>query len=110
MARAGADIKGIVSFHGLLGEPGTSPGASIKSKILVLHGWNDPMVPPEKIIAFTQEMTKEKADWQLHAYGGAMHAFTNPNANDPDFGTVYNKDADRRSWNAMQNFLSELFT
>ncbi|MEO1137518.1 MAG: dienelactone hydrolase family protein, partial [Pseudomonadota bacterium] len=47
--------------------------------------------------------------WQLHAYGGTLHAFTNPNANDPDFGTVYDADADRRSWKAMANFLEELF-
>jgi len=110
IARAGADIKGVVSFHGLLGKPGNRAGAKIKSKLLVLHGWDDPMVPPDDVVAFAKEMTDAGADWQLHAYGGTMHAFTNPEANDPGFGTVYNADADRRSWQAMTNFLAEIFT
>jgi dienelactone hydrolase len=109
IARAGADIKGVVSIHGLFGTPGNSPGATIKTKILALHGWDDPMAPPDDVIAFTKEMTEAGVDWQLHAYGGTMHAFTNPEANDPGFGTVYNPDADRRSWIAMANFLEELF-
>jgi len=109
IARAGADIKGVVSIHGLFGKPGNSPGATIKAKILALHGWDDPMAPPDDVIAFTKEMTEAGADWQLHAYGGTMHAFTNPEANDPGFGTVYNPDADRRSWIAMVNFLEEVF-
>ncbi len=108
MARAGADLKGVVSIHGLLGKP-DNPTKDIKAKILVLHGWDDPMVTPDNVVAFAEEMTSAKADWQIHAYGGTMHAFTNPAANDPDFGTVYNKDADRRSWTAMKNFLSEIF-
>ena len=106
MARAAANIKGVVSIHGLLGEPG---GDDIKAKVLALHGWDDPMVPPENVTAFAKEMTDAGADWQLHAYGQTMHAFTNPKANDPDFGTVYSKAADRRSWIAMKNFLAELF-
>jgi len=61
------------------------------------------------VIAFEQEMTKAGADWQLHTYGHTMHAFTNPVANNPDFGTVYQPDADRRSWLAMENFLTEVF-
>ncbi|MBL4618704.1 MAG: dienelactone hydrolase family protein [Marinicaulis sp.] len=108
MARGDADIKGVVSFHGLLGEPDNSK-ENIKAKILVLHGWDDPMVTSDNVVAFAAEMTNAKADWQIHAYGGTMHAFTNPAANDPDFGTVYDKDADRRSWTAMKNFLSEVF-
>jgi dienelactone hydrolase len=67
------------------------------------------MATPDDARAFAGEMTNAKADWQLHAYGGTMHAFTNPEGNDPDFGTVYQADADRRSWQAMQNFLAELF-
>ncbi len=109
LARAGADVKGVVSIHGLFGEPGVSPGKKITAKVLALHGWDDPMAPPEDVLKFSKEMTEEGADWQLHAYGGTMHAFTNPEANDPDFGTVYNPDADRRSWIAVKNFLSELF-
>jgi len=61
------------------------------------------------VIAFEQEMTRAGADWQLHAYGNTMHAFTNPLANDPGFGTVYQKEADRRSWQSMKNFLEEIF-
>lgn len=109
LARTGADIKGVVSFHGLLGAPGNIQGNAIKAKVLALHGHDDPMVPPEQVLAFEREMTAAGADWQLHAYGHTMHAFTNPVANNPDFGTVYQVDADRRSWQAMQNFLAELF-
>lgn len=109
IARAGADIAGVVSFHGLLGAPGNLNGQKITAKVLALHGWDDPMAPPTDVEALGAEMTKAKADWQLHAYGGVMHAFTNPAANDPDSGTVYNANADKRSWAAMRNFLSEIF-
>jgi dienelactone hydrolase len=109
LARSGADVNGIVSFHGLLGAPGNTSGNRIKAKVLALHGWDDPMAKPDQVLAFAEELTAMSADWQLHAYGSTMHAFTNPQANDPDFGTVYSADADRRSWNAMRNFLSEIF-
>lgn len=109
LARSGADIKGVVSFHGLLGAPGNTEGKQIKAKVLALHGHDDPMVPPEQVLAFEQEMTKAGADWQVHVYGNTMHAFTNPVANDPGFGTVYQVDADKRSWTAMKNFLAEVF-
>lgn len=109
LARTGADLKGVVSFHGLLSAPGNTQNNAIKAKILALHGHDDPMVPVEQVIAFEQEMTKAGADWQLHTFGHTMHAFTNPVANNPDFGTVYQPDADRRSWLAMENFLAEVF-
>ncbi|NOX83413.1 MAG: dienelactone hydrolase family protein [Alphaproteobacteria bacterium] len=109
IARTGADIKGVVSIHGLLGKPGNATGAKIKAKVLVLHGWDDPLVPPDDVVAFTKEMTEAGVDWQLHAYGGTMHAFTHPEANDPDNGMAYSADADRRSWAATANFLEELF-
>ncbi len=109
LARTGANLKGVVSFHGLLGAPGNTEGNLIKAKILALHGHDDPMVPVEQVIAFEKEMTLAGADWQLHTFGNTMHAFTNPVANNPDFGTVYQPDADRRSWLAMQNFLAEIF-
>jgi dienelactone hydrolase len=108
LARTGADLKGVVSFHGLLGAPGNTQGNTIKAKILALHGHDDPMVPAQQVLAFEQEMTKAGADWQLHTFGNTMHAFTNPVANNPDFGTVYKPDADRRSWLAMKNFLTEI--
>ncbi|MCK9620874.1 MAG: dienelactone hydrolase family protein [Methylobacter sp.] len=109
LARTGVDIKGVVSFHGLLDAPGNTQGNAITAKILVLHGRDDPMNPAEQVLAFEQEMTEAGADWQLHTYGHTMHAFTNPLANDPAFGTVYQPSADRRSWIAMQNFLAEIF-
>lgn len=109
LARSGADIRGVVSFHGLLGAPGNTEGNPIKAKVLALHGHDDPMVPPELVLAFEQEMTRAGADWQVHVYGKTMHAFTNPAANDPGFGTVYQGDADRRSWTTMKGFLEEVF-
>ena len=81
----------------------------IQAKVLVLHGERDPMVPLSMIDEFQQEMTEAQADWQLHSYGNAYHAFTNPDANDPDFGTQYNQNADKRSWQSMMNFFSEIF-
>ena len=109
LARTGVDIKGVVSFHGLLGAPDNTKGNKIKAKILALHGRDDPMVPPELVLAFQKEMTQADADWQLVTYGNTVHAFTNPVANDPDLGTVYQADADRRSWLAMRNFFAEIF-
>jgi dienelactone hydrolase len=109
LARTGADLKGVVSFHGLLGASGNTQGNVIKAKVLALHGHDDPMGPVEQVFAFEQEMTKAGADWQLHTFGNTMHAFTNPVANNPDFGTVYQPDADRRSWVMMENFLTEIF-
>lgn len=109
LARSGADIAGVVSFHGLFVPPDNIAKPDIKAKVLALHGNDDPMVPVEQVIALQQEMTEAGADWQLHVYGNTMHAFTNPIANDPDFGTVYQPLADQRSWLAMQNFLTEIF-
>jgi dienelactone hydrolase len=109
LARTGADIKGVVSFHGLLDVPDNAQGNKIKTKILALHGHDDPMVSPKQVLAFQEEMTQAGADWQFVTYGHTVHAFTNPVANDPDFGTIYQADADRRSWIAMQNFFAEIF-
>lgn len=110
LARGGADIGGIVSFHGALNAPKGQLTNKITAKILVLHGYDDPMVPPEHVIAFAQEMDAAKADWQIHLYGHAKHAFTNPEANDPDLGLAYNENADHRSWQTMKNFLTENFS
>jgi dienelactone hydrolase len=67
------------------------------------------MVPLDMVDEFQKEMTTANADWQLHSYGGTYHAFTNPEANDPEFGTQFNKDANRRSWDSMLNFFNEIF-
>ncbi len=109
LARTGAALKGVVSFHGLLGAPDNAQGNSIKAKILVLHGHDDPMGPVEQVIAFEEEMTNAGVDWQFHTFGNTLHAFTNPTANNPDFGTVFQPHADRRSWLLMENFLTEIF-
>ncbi len=109
LARTGADIKGVVSFHGLLNAPENLHNTAIKAKVLALHGYDDPMGLPAQTIEFQNEMTKAGADWQVHSYGHTVHAFTNPAANFPDAGMVYNATADRRSWLTMQNFLAEIF-
>ncbi len=108
MARSGADLRGVVSFHGLLSGPEGIANRQINSKILVLHGHDDPMVPPDQVLTFEQEMTAAGADWQLHAYGHTQHSFTNPEANNPDLGAAYQPDAARRSWASMQAFLGEV--
>ncbi len=106
LARSGADIRGVVSFHGLL-HPAGLPPAKITSKVLVLHGNDDPMAPTENVVAFGKEMTAANVDWQLHNYGGTLHAFTNPEANSPAAGMAYSSAADRRSWKSLLNFLEE---
>ena len=108
LARSGADIRGAISIHGLLLPNGLDP-RPIKARVLALHGYADPMVPPEQVVAFGKEMSDAGVDWQLHAYGGVLHAFTVPEANDPGFGTVYNAGAERRSWRALVDFLEEIF-
>jgi dienelactone hydrolase len=109
LARSGAALNGIVSFHGLLTPPPvTAAFPRIAARILVLHGYDDPMAPPEQVLALADELTAAGADWQIHAYGGTVHAFTNPIANNPAMGTVYREIADRRSWQSMTNFLTEV--
>ncbi|MEL6189861.1 MAG: dienelactone hydrolase family protein, partial [Myxococcota bacterium] len=107
MARMGLSLRGAVSFHGLLklGEPlATRP----QGRMLILHGQDDPMAPPEDVGQFAAEMKRVGGDWELHAYPGVVHSFTNPAAQDPSFGTVYDEGADRRSWAAMRRFLAEV--
>jgi dienelactone hydrolase len=109
LARSGADIKGVVSFHGLLGKPEHLESKKIKAKILALHGYDDPMVKPDLVHSFCQEMTEAGADWQMHMYGNVQHGFTNPQAHDADLGIFYNQVAEHRSWLAMTDFLQEIF-
>lgn len=108
LARSGADVLGVVSIHGILA-PGNTPIETVKAKVLCLHGHDDPMVPPDQVLAFETEMTAANVDWQLHAYGGTLHAFTNPGANNPDFGTLYNEVAEQRAYQTLANFLEEIF-
>jgi dienelactone hydrolase len=108
LARTGADLRGAVSFHGLFVPPPNTQGNRIKAKILVMHGFDDPLAPPEQMVALARELTAAGADWQIHAYGNTVHAFTNPRANDRAFGTLYDATADRRSWESLKNFLAEV--
>ena len=109
LARMGADLKGVVSFHGALATP-TPATEKPKAKILVLHGADDPNVSPQ-VPAFLEEMRKVNADWQFVQYGGAVHSFTVPEAGtDTAKGAAYNKSADRRSWEAMRAFFEEAFS
>ena len=110
IARTGEGIAGVVSIHGLFGAPGNTTGNTIKARVLALHGWDDPMTTPEDVNSLAAEMSALGADWQLHAYGNTMHAFTNPAANNREMGTVYDATADRRSWQAISNFLEEVFS
>ena len=109
LARTGADILGAASFHGLFSSPGNTGDNKISAKVLVMHGWDDPMATPDQVLSLADELSTMEADWQIHAYGNTMHAFTNPAADDRKMGTVYDADADRRSWQSLQLFLAEIF-
>lgn len=110
LARSGADLAGVVSFHGGLATPRPEDAKKIKGKVLVLHGGNDPNVPDPQLVAFMQEMRQAGVDWQVNIYGGAVHAFTNPaSGSNPASGAAYNERADRRSWQAMRLFFDEIF-
>ena len=109
IARTGADVAGVVSLHGIFAPPGNTAGHKITAKVLALHGWEDPLATPEDVVGLAHEMTSMGADWQIHAYGNTTHAFTNPAADDWDGGKQYSADADRRSWQATENFLAEIF-
>lgn len=105
LARSGEDVSAVISVHGLLFPSENNKNINIRSKILALHGNDDPMVSSDDILNFKTEMTENKADWQMHVYGNAMHAFTNPLANDKDFGIMYDNLISKRTWNIIDNFI-----
>jgi len=108
LARANAPLKAVASMHGLL-KPRPGDGSDpIKPKVTIFHGWDDPMAPPEDVTAIGKELTARQADWQLHAYGNAMHAFTNEHANDPDHGLQYQPVVARRAWASFRDYLEEV--
>lgn len=110
LARAGADVRGVVSFHGNLSSATPDDAKNSRAKILVLHGADDPNVPEGEVAAFESEMRAAKTDWQIVKYSGAVHGFTNSaNGNDPSKGVAYNAAADQRSWTAMRDFFQEIF-
>jgi len=109
LARSGADVAAAVSFHGLFDPPGLPP-RKIKAKVVAYHGWDDPMVPPEKVVALGQELTEAGSDWQIHAYGHVGHGFTNPHASTLQIeGVFYHQLAAERSWTSFISLLEELF-
>jgi dienelactone hydrolase len=109
LAREGADLKAVVSFHGGLSAGPEGEAERIRAKLLVLTGAVDPHVPDEAVTAFEDELRgAPEVDWQLVSYSGAMHAFTVPTANAPQFGAQYDERADRRSWTAMKEFFAEV--
>lgn len=110
LARSGALVKGVVSFHGGLDSPTPADGKNIKGMVLVLHGADDPFVPAKDIAAFEQEMKDAKVDYKLVSYPGAVHAFTQKAAgNDNSKGAAYNEAADKASWDEMKSFFTRIF-
>ena len=109
LARSGAAIAGAASFHGLFDPPGLPP-QPITAKVAAYHGWDDPMVPPEAVVALGDELTEAGADWQIHAYGHVGHGFTNPKAAEIGIaGVEYDARAARRAWASCDLFLAECF-
>jgi len=110
LARSGAEVLGTVSFHGSLDTPTPQDARNIRGKVLVLHGADDPNVPRAAVLALEDELTAAGVDWQVVLYSGAVHAFTQPSAGtDKSKGMAYDAGADRRSWQAMRDFLTEIF-
>lgn len=109
LARSGAELRAVVSFHGVYDPPATQTHQPIRTPILVLHGWDDPLGTPEHTVELATELTDRGADWQICAYGRTGHAFTNPRAQAPEDGFVYSPSSSKRAWVAMKNFLEEAF-
>ena len=109
LARSGAALNGIVSFHGGLDSPAPTDGKNIQCKVLVCHGADDPFEKPEDLAAFESEMRAANVDWRLIMYGGAVHSFTQPMADGSLPGAKYNERADKRSWQDMKQFFAEIF-
>jgi len=110
VARSGAEILGAISFHGDLSSTAPDDAKQIKGKVVAYHGADDPFVPAAQVAAFEEEMRKAGVDWQLVAFGGAVHSFTLKAAgSDNAKGSAYNEKADLRSWEMYKGFLAEIF-
>ena len=108
LARSGADINAVISFHGGLSTKAPAGAGAVKAAVQVHHGAADPHVPPAEVAAFVAEMDGADADWVFTSYAGAVHAFTEKAAgSDPSTGAAYDEKADRRSWTAARAFLAE---
>lgn len=117
LLRSGVDLRAAVSFHAIFGtemngkKAVTAPIASgISGSLLMLHGEDDPLVTNQEMLAMQDDLTKAGVDWQMHIYSHTMHAFTVPGAHDTAMGLMYNPKSDKRSWQAMQQFLAELLS
>lgn len=109
LARSGVNLRGAISIYGHFTALPPNLVKSIKAKILVLHGYNDPITSLDELRAFAKEMNDAKVDWQAHVFGNTMHAFAIPSANDPGSGILYNPVSTERTWLMIQNFCDELF-
>jgi len=112
LAREGADLKAVVSFHGVLSTKIPAPSGRVKASVLVLTGAEDPLAPPDQVTAFENEMREGAVrDWQVISYGNTLHGFTNPAADGSMMRTaLYNEQADRRSWASMRSLFDEVFS
>jgi len=109
LARSGTNLKGAISVYGHFDPPSLPLMKQIKAKILILHGYNDPVTPQDELIRFEKEMNDSQVDWQAHIYGNTMHAFATPGANDPTSGLLYNPVSASRAWTSVHHFLDEIF-
>lgn len=108
LGREGADLKALVTFHGTLSNPTPADARNIKATVLVLHGADDPAVPPAEVEAFRHEMKEAKTDFEFVAYSGTVHSFTQPGAgNDNAKGAAYNERSAKRAWMAMRDLFNE---
>lgn len=107
MARDGADLRAVASFHGLLDTPAPAEPDAVKARILVCHGDADPLVPRKQVLAFWEEMDRARAHWHFHSYSGVKHGFTNPNPPRDNTAVDYDESADRQSWAAMYSLFDE---
>jgi dienelactone hydrolase len=107
LARTGADVAGVASFHGIFTPPGNIESPRITARVAVYHGWEDALAPPEDVVALGRELSGASCDWQIHCFGGAVHGFTH--APPPEEGIPFNALANKRSWRAVEDFLAECF-
>ena len=109
LAREGAPLEAVVSFHGLLGTDLPAEPGKVSARILVCHGDADPMVPRSQVVSFWEEMDAAGANWHFHSYSGVKHGFTNPNSPPDNPAVGYDPSADRQSWAAMFELFDEVF-
>jgi dienelactone hydrolase len=109
LARANAPLRAVASFHGVLTPPGLPAPPRIDAKVIVFHGWDDPLAPPQDVLALATELSAAHADWQLLAFGGTMHAFMAEGLNAPEQGLQYNERSARRAWASLLAHLNEAF-